>query len=211
MPIHESLRANTTVVDRVALFVRAPVQGRVKARLAAGIGTVAALEAHRQLTLHALRQLADDKGYCLEIWCSHAHQEVVEWSQQFQLPVFVQAGSDLGERMANCLASLCRDGGRGAIVGSDCPSVDKQYLLDAFLALDNSDLVLGPAEDGGYGLIAWAREQPPAVFHDVIWGSSQVLAQTQSLAHKAGLRVSLQSLIWDVDTIEDWRRFQRER
>jgi rSAM/selenodomain-associated transferase 1 len=198
------------MADRLALFVRAPLLGRVKTRLAADIGPEAALDAHRQLTLHALRQLSNQTHYSLELWCSRAHQEVAKWSQQFQVPMFVQNGADLGERMANALGDLCRDGGRGAIVGCDCPLIDADYVHRAFLALDAADLVLGPAEDGGYGLIAWAGEQAPAVFGGVAWGSAGVLAQTRILAEQAGLAVSLQPQIWDVDSVADWHRFERD-
>ncbi len=207
--IRKPLPVSTIVVDRVALFVRAPVPGRVKTRLAADIGVAAALDAHRQLTEHALRRLSNRPGYDLEIWCSQSHQEIDQWSAQFQVPIFVQHGAGLGERMANCLEILCREGGRGAIVGCDCPPVDANYLRKAFAALDAFDLVLGPAEDGGYGLIAWAQEQSPEVFDGVAWGGADVLVQTQLLAQQAGLRVSIQPPIWDVDVLDDWRRFQR--
>ena len=198
------------MTDRVALFVRAPVPGQVKTRLAADIGAAAALDAHRQLTEHALQRLSNRPGYDLEIWGSQTHAEIEKWSEKFRVPVFVQHGTGLGERMANCLEILCRDGGRGAIVGCDCPTVDADYLRAAFAALDGCDLVLGPAEDGGYGLIAWAQEQPPEVFDGIAWGSSTVFAQTRLLALQAELRVSVQPLIWDVDDIEGWRRFQRD-
>jgi hypothetical protein len=195
------------MTDRVALFARAPIAGQVKTRLAAAIGDAAALQAHRDLVRHALQALIPGSSYELEVWCSQMHPEIEDWVRESGLPLRIQQGDDLGSRMAHCLQQLCRDGDRGLIVGCDCPMIDADYAALAFAALDRADLVLGPAEDGGYGLIAWARPQPPDIFRGMTWSHSEVLSETLKRAAQAGLSVITLPMIWDVDTEADWRRF----
>lgn len=196
------------MADRVALFVRAPVLGKVKSRLARSIGVHQALVAHETLALHALNNLTGAQAFSLEIWASEPHPSIDRWCSQFQLPQQVQCPGDLGARMSDALTRLCTPGGKGIIVGSDCPSIDVAYIRHALEALESADLVLGPAEDGGYGLIGVARLPVADVFSGISWGGSEVLAQTLVLADAAGLRTTLLPSIWDVDEIEDWQRFR---
>jgi glycosyltransferase A (GT-A) superfamily protein (DUF2064 family) len=93
------------------------------------------------------------------------------------------------------------------LIGCDCPPIDSAYLREAFAALDAHDLVLGPAEDGGYGLIG-VRSKVPAVFEDVAWGSDQVLARTLALCRAEGVGAAVLPEIWDVDDESGWQRFQ---
>lgn len=197
--------------DRLAVFARAPVAGAVKTRLAAAIGDAAALQAHRDLVLHTLQALVSAADYQLELWSSEWHPEVARWAETRNLPLYIQQGDDLGQRMANCLQMLCAQGARGLIVGCDCPAIDADYARAAFAALGQADLVLGPAEDGGYGLIGWGQRVPPDVFSNMRWSNPQVLDETLRRAHLAGLEVALLPLIWDVDTVADWRRFNERK
>jgi rSAM/selenodomain-associated transferase 1 len=194
--------------DRVALFVRAPVAGQVKSRLARSIGAEQALAAHKTLALHALNNLSGAKDFTLEIWGSQSHPVINEWCARFHLAGQLQCPGDLGKRMRDALRRLCSEGGKGIVIGSDCPSIDRAYIRLALAALDDADLVLGPAEDGGYGLIGWRGTQVADVFTGVEWGSSHVLEQTLALASANGLIVKELPTVWDVDEIEDWQRFQ---
>lgn len=197
------------MVDRLAVFVRAPVAGEVKTRLAVDLGTQAALAAHCQLTGDALRRLTvHRRDFQVELWGSAPHVALDRWGLEFSIPVHLQQGGDLGERMMNCLSELCGTGKRGVIVGCDCPPIDADYVTKAFAALREHDLVLGPAEDGGYGLIGCSTWHVPQVFSGVQWGSGEVLAQTLVRAESSGLEVALLSTIWDVDNLADWERYE---
>jgi glycosyltransferase A (GT-A) superfamily protein (DUF2064 family) len=77
-------------------------------------------------------------------------------------------------------------------------------IEQAWLALEEHDLVLGPATDGGYWLIALQQPQP-SLFHDIPWSSEHVLQETLQRATAAGLRVHQLRTLSDVDTAEDWR------
>jgi glycosyltransferase A (GT-A) superfamily protein (DUF2064 family) len=95
------------------------------------------------------------------------------------------------------------------LVGTDVPSLPLSHYRQAFDALAAHDLVLGPAQDGGYYLIALTR--PVAeLFHDIPWSGPQVLAATRDRAAKMGLRSLLLPTWRDVDTIDDLRALIQE-
>jgi hypothetical protein len=121
--------------------------------------------------------------------------------------VIPQADGDLGARMQAAFGSLLNRGATAvAIIGSDLPDIDRGLVGAAFdtLAHDPDSLVVGPAADGGYYLIAATRVPP--VFDGIEWGSARVLEQTVAAAIGAGLRVSLLDVARDVDTPADLRR-----
>jgi glycosyltransferase A (GT-A) superfamily protein (DUF2064 family) len=93
------------------------------------------------------------------------------------------------------------------LIGSDCPDIDADYVMAAFDALAAVDVVIGPAEDGGYGLIGLGRPAPE-LFEDMRWGDDQVLARTLERAERSGLSVVCLPEIYDVDRIEDWQRYR---
>lgn len=94
---------------------------------------------------------------------------------------------------------------KALIIGTDCPTMDAAVLQQALEALDEVDVVLQPAEDGGYTLIGM-RDYWPQLFKDIAWGSSQVLTQSLERAESLGLKVRLLPLAWDLDRPEDYQR-----
>lgn len=94
-----------------------------------------------------------------------------------------------------------------ALIGTDCPMIDSQLLEKTFALLDNADLVISPAEDGGYVQIA-ARKINRQVFADVQWGTATVLQQTQRNLETAQLTVSYTEMLWDVDEPQDLNRLR---
>ena len=88
------------------------------------------------------------------------------------------------------------------IVGTDVPSLPLEHYQQAVEVLRAHELVLGPAEDGGYYLVGLTRPAPE-LFRDISWSTEQVLSQTRERAQQAGLRTSLLPVWRDVDTIED--------
>ena len=128
------------------------------------------------------------------------------------LRLVAQRGGDLGARMAQLVAGLLADGHRAALlVGSDLPTLPSAYLAEAarVLAEGAADVVLGPAEDGGYYLIGLAQPAP-ALFEGVAWGTDGVLEATRARARAFGLREHLLPLWYDVDTAADLDRLRRD-
>ena len=116
-----------------------------------------------------------------------------------------QEGDDLGERMADAFArAFARGARRVAIVGTDVPGVTRETVLAALSALDAADVALGPAEDGGYYLLA-LREPRPELFAGIAWSTATVAAETRSRAAASGLTVRELPALRDLDTLEDLR------
>ena len=122
-----------------------------------------------------------------------------------------QRGADLGERLASAFAELLAGpGDRAVVMGSDCPDLSPALLGEAFAALGDHDLVLGPVGDGGYYLIG-LRRPVPDLFEGVSWGTDRVLAQALERAQRMGLSVATLGMLDDIDTPEDLVRFVARR
>ncbi len=193
-------------------FAKWPEKGRVKTRLIPALGAEGALNAHLQLTSAVLVQLATT-GLPLEFWWDRslsavppAARELVHALDQRAVVQNVQQGQDLGARMAHVLAHGLRRYRKAIIVGSDCPSVDADYVREAIAALDTVDVVLGPSDDGGFVLIG-ARSVAPGMLDRVVWGAPGALAQTLERLATSGLSSRLLEPRWDVDEPLDWQRY----
>jgi hypothetical protein len=130
------------------------------------------------------------------------------------LEAIPQRGDDLGERMDRALREVLGPTKRGArlavLIGSDLPTLPVAYLAEAFVQLEaGSDLVLGPADDGGYYLIG-LRHPQPRLLREVPMSTPSVLADTLALADDEGLRVALLPTWYDLDTAADLRRLAAE-
>lgn len=127
-----------------------------------------------------------------------------------------QVAGDLGDKMRSALNTSLSNYDSVLLVGSDCPVFTPEHLSQAFQALEGSadqpgaDLVLIPAEDGGYVLIGSRTPLPEDIFTGIAWGQSCVLEQTlNNLTHK-GLSYTLLPSLWDVDHPEDVVRWQQQ-
>jgi hypothetical protein len=126
------------------------------------------------------------------------------------LAVEPQAEGDLGARLAAAFRSL-RSGGaaRTLAVGADSPTLEPEVVRDAVAALETVDVVLGPAEDGGYYLVG-LRDAREELFRGIPWGTETVLAATLARAEEARLSVRMLPAWYDVDSVEDLMRLGRE-
>lgn len=194
----------------IIVFVKAPRPGLVKTRMARVAGDTAACLAYRTLAGCLFRNLQGLKH--LEICHSpdspEAAREVDPWRQP-GWTLSSQGEGGLGERMARAIRrGLDRGHPAVAIIGSDCPWIQPGDLEAASSALlqGGTDVVLGPAEDGGYWLIG-ARGDFPELFEGIAWSTDTVLEQTLDRASRSRRSVHQLRLLSDVDTWEDWLRF----
>ncbi len=193
---------------RLCVFVKAPEPGKVKGRLAVRLGARQACAAYEELAEHCLAALSASAAP-KELWVAGGvgHRKIQMWAQRFGFPLRPQPAGDLGARMLAAIES-CRQADRAAmVVGSDLPELNAAYVAHACAALRSHDVVLGPAEDGGYGLIGM-HEPMPELFADMPWGTPLVLSETRRRAARLGLRLAQAPLLWDVDDLADWRRFR---
>ena len=178
----------------------------MKTRLAAAIGPEAAADLYRALVEHVLETTAPRPGeYERLVFFDPpgALEEMRAWLPGVRL--LAQSGGDLGARMADAFArAFARGARRVAIVGTDAPGVARETVLEALSALDAADVALGPAEDGGYCLLA-LREPRPELLSGIAWSTATVAAETRSRAASAELTVRELPALRDLDTLDDLR------
>lgn len=192
---------------RLCIFARSPRLGEVKQRLAESIGDESALIAHEVLLQRALDRCTGEDGYAVELWLTELNGQEITGFSRPGLKFCEQSGPDLGARMRHALELGLEAGAPTVLIGCDCPDIDADYVKAAFAGLEHADVVVGPAEDGGYGLIG-LRKPVPELFHDIPWGTSAVLRTTLGRAVDVGANVALLEEIYDVDTLADWQRYQ---
>lgn len=191
---------------RLALFAKYWQPGAVKTRLAGAIGEVAAAELH-QAFVEALTERLAHVGDSRSLVVAPADQVVA--FRQVCPPawdVVPQATGDLGCRLRAFFDLAFAEGAsRVVVIGADSPNLPTELVERAFIALDESATVLGPADDGGYYLVG-SRGAPPPIFDDIPWSTSRVLQATIAELKAAGVLYSLLTPWYDVDELADLRR-----
>ncbi len=191
---------------RLLVFAKAPVEGKVKTRLYTfdesdelSVSAQAAADIHRALVSHTLNRLCEDFLPQMELWGSAEHDWLCSQQQHFGLPLHIQQGTSLGQKMFNAAENVLQQAASVIIIGTDCPEMSSSYVDQARKALEKFPVVIGPASDGGYVLIGM-RQVLPEVFENIQWGSSRVLQQTRD-------QLTANNLSWfELDTLSDLDR-----
>ncbi len=123
----------------------------------------------------------------------------------------LQTEGDLGDKMRLALNQQIKTHQAVVLVGSDCPVFTPDIIEQAFVELEKrkSDVVLTPAEDGGFVLIGCNCSLPEDLFQGITWGQDDVLERTKTRLEYKGLELSLLPMLWDVDHPEDVLRWQQ--
>ncbi len=187
------------------IFVKNPVLGTAKTRLAASIGDEAALEVYHQLLAYT-KDVASSIQVDRSVWYSSDIDEHDIWLNE-NFTKRLQFGEDLGEKMKNAFRQTFEEHGSKAVViiGSDCAELEPYHIKQAFNELSTSDVVIGPAKDGGYYLLGMSKFQSQ-LFESISWSTSSVAEQTIDKVKTLGLSFRLLEKLNDVDTIEDWKQ-----
>ncbi len=191
---------------QLAIFLKEPRLGRVKGRLARDVGQAEAWLFYRRLVRRVLPPLARDGRWsaCLATAPDNWRGREPFWP--IALPCLPQGRGDIGQRMLRVFRSL--PPGPAIIVGSDIPDLAPEHVARGFAALGRADMVLGPAEDGGYWLIGLGpRARTIDPFKGVRWSSPWALSDTER-GLPAGFRLALVDRLADVDdgpAYWDWR------
>lgn len=191
---------------RIALFLKAPVPGRVKTRLAATLGDATACAVYRALVERQVAALP-------HTWDAEVHVDppgLAGLCRAWLGPRFTyvgQSGHGLGERLEHAARrAFTHDTAPWIVIGGDCVGLDEVVFREAAEALrDGADVVLGPAEDGGYHLLG-LRAFHPEVFRDIPWSTDRTAAVTLRRAHDAGLRAARVRELPDIDDAEALER-----
>jgi len=193
----------------IAILAKAPIPGRVNTRLIPAIGAHAAAVLQERLTERAIAtSLAADVGP-VTLWCSPdaTHSTFLKLVMQQRIILKRQPEGDLG---ASMLAAIVAGNGPVLVIGTDCQALTDLHLRGAANALrEGNEVIIIPAEDGGYVLIG-TRTSQPAIFAGIAWGTNTVLAETRARIIEQRLALMEQPPLWDVDTEADLARLERE-
>jgi rSAM/selenodomain-associated transferase 1 len=191
------------------LFVKNPIAGQVKTRLAASLGNEKALGIYEQL-MDQCQQAAGSGDWDVEVWYGNDIPEQDRWSEA-GWPRIRQYGQDLGTRMRNAFLNAFDKGYEQAmLIGSDIDGMNGQLLTDAFQALDEHDSVWGPANDGGYYLVG-LKSDLPSLFLDKKWSHPEVLNHAIEEVEAAGWTHKKLPVLFDIDTEMDWNEVKSRR
>lgn len=198
----------------ILLFSKAPIPGEVKTRLIPRVDAEDAAKIHRLLLEKVLESVSEVDGAVVQLWVANdaQHPFIQQLQCRYNIDVYLQQGRDLGERMKFAVEQVYSQCRQVILIGGDCVSVLPGYIQRSIdlMKRDDVDLVLGPAEDGGYVMMGIPSGHKSSVvdglFSDVDWGEPMVLSQTVRNANKLNLHMSLLESRWDVDRWEDVER-----
>ena len=206
--------------ERLIVFTRFPEPGRTKTRLIPALGTWGAARLQRQMTEHIMATAATlngQNGLSVEVRYEDGNAAMMQNWLGPNVMYRPQGTGHLGQRMQRAFAeSFEQHVAAVVIVGSDIPGISAHIIEQAFEALQEKDLVLGPAKDGGYYLIGLSRTLTPKtyahLFDGINWGSDRVLSQTLQIANDLGLKLTQLESLTDVDQPADliaWHQTQK--
>ncbi|MGJ8535584.1 MAG: TIGR04282 family arsenosugar biosynthesis glycosyltransferase [Parasphingopyxis sp.] len=187
-------------VPRLVLFTRYPEAGEAKTRLIPALGKAGAAAIHKKLAERTVRAMRDSR-LPVEIRFTGADRSAfAQWLGE-DLAYAEQGDGDLGDRLRAASTNP-----PVIFVGADCPDLQTSHLQQAAEALENSEIVIGPAEDGGYWLIGLASPHD-RLFTDMAWGTEAVLPETLKRLEVKKTQPILLETLADCDRPEDLHRW----
>lgn len=186
------------------IFAKHPRAGEVKTRIGQVLGHDKAVAIYRRLIAYTITQVKP-LNFKVKLWYGNEVPPSDAWDEVGPERELQPAG-DLGLKMSFAFKQAFQGGAQKVmIIGSDCPDLSTAILREAASALNYSDLVLGPAKDGGYYLLGMNDYYP--LFDDIAWSTSSVAQTTLHKAHERDLSHFLLPTLSDLDTPEDLANF----
>ena len=186
---------------RLVIFVKAPLIGKAKTRLAADIGRVEAWREYRAMTARILRQVQSPK------WDTVLAVTPAKWIDRMPLwdglEQYAQVNGSLSPRLAQAFSGK----GKTVVIGSDSPQVTGRDIDLAFKTILPDNFVFGPADDGGFWLMGAQGQLKRTVFDNVRWSTETTLSD---LRKNLDGEIRLLRLLTDVDNLEALRLWRRE-
>ena len=203
-------------MDRTSLniFAKAPVLGTVKTRMSPPLSPAQCLRLHEALLNHTLARMRPliASGVEARLCLTGTLPEALEQAGRMEAGGFgvdVQQGAHLGERLSHALTTRFSQGYSKVIfVGTDCPGLGPNTVRDAVRALDRQEVVIGPAQDGGYYLIGFSASLPE-ILRGIPWGTPAVYGTTLDRLRRKGVRWKSLERQADLDTFGDLKQFCR--
>lgn len=190
--------------ELLIIFAKVPELGKAKTQLAVSVGNEKALEIYQALLSHThavTSSISQDK---IVYYTPH-----IVTDDQWEGDIFhkaLQSAGDLGERMQQAFAQGFAQGySRICIIGTDCFELTTQHLTDAFTALHEHDVVLGPSQDGGYYLLGM-NQLYTSLFSNKEWSTESVAENTRDDVTQLALSLKELPVLNDIDTVEDLKQ-----
>lgn len=201
---------NRSVSDSLLVFYKYPEKGFAKTRLAKEIGEEEALKVYKVLlsyTFDIINELTDTDIYLFYTTKRQGHD--IDEICNSDWYIHKQSGGSLGKRFSNGFQDVLGPTGKKVVViGTDCVGLTKDIIKEAFASLNDSDIVIGPTEDGGYYLIG--MKEAHNVFQDIPWSTENVYERTIERVNDLGLDHHTLPILNDVDVKKDWERAIKE-
>lgn len=187
------------------VFVKYPEPGKVKTRIARHLGEHRAAEIYSNMAKSIVEKIWKPDSYETVIFFDPPDRErdVRAWLGIEEISCEPQSSGTIGDRMSDAFDRVFSRGAlKAVLIGTDVPAITEDTVSSAFRLLEETDVVLGPAEDGGYYLMG-LKYYVPALFENIEWGADTVFNRT--LGHIIEKNLSHKSLdtLKDVDTIDD--------
>ena len=183
----------------------------VKTRLAKDLGKIPVSIFYKRTLEYILRNLSDINSD-LALYCfPDPHHPFFEYCRsKYNVILYTQEGNDLGDRMYKAIKNQLANYDSVVLIGSDCPEIDSTYINDAIYGLSSgADVVLGPAFDGGYALIA-SHQINKSIFDNIKWSTKDVLQNTKDNISALGWSSKCLSKVHDIDCLSDYVYFSKQ-
>ena len=193
--------------EAIIIFTRFPVPGQAKTRLAPYLGKDRAANLQRSMTEHTIAEAVKTKKIrpiTIEIYYDGGSRKEIEKWLGNRCSFYKQYRGELGIKISDALIKSFRKGFQKVIIiGTDCPSLSSSLMLKGLDKLSDYDVILGPAEDGGFYLLGLSHPPDPALFHGVLWGEDTVLKGVLANADKLNFSRNCLPVLSDIDRPED--------
>lgn len=190
--------------DSLIIFVRRPVLGQVKTRIAKEVGDEKALKVYTEL-LHHTRRVTLDVSCSRHLFYTNKVIHDDEWHGDHYVK-HAQAIGDLGHKMKEAFRQVLSIHPKAVIIGSDCAQLTPKHIEEAFAALDHYDTVIGPSLDGGYYLLGMKKVEDN-LFDNMTWSTDSVCSETLRRLKAAGLTNYRLEVLSDIDYWADWQKY----
>ena len=193
-------------------MARHPYAGEVKTRLGARLDAASRAKLYHAFLRDKFEQVCavPDVLRAVAFTPREAESWFRSWAGSY-IQVFAQCEGTLTDRVVHAFDRAFAAGSQHAIlVDSDSPSLPVDYVKSAVRALENGrELVIGPADDGGFYLIGLSRPVP-ALFDGIEWSTARTRALALARAKDLGLAAELLPSWYDIDEPNDLARLVRE-
>jgi uncharacterized protein len=183
----------------IILFCKEPILGKVKSRLAKSLGDEKTLQIYTQLLRHTLKVILSS-GYRYSIFLAEPLK--TDFFSKHSSNIFIQEGKTFEDRLFNALQLRLHHSDHVVVIGSDCPEIKVEHLQIANEYLNDFDMVIGPALDGGFYLLG-TKSISPLIFNNIVWSTEAVCLQLIQNAQLADLKIRELECLTDIDTYDD--------